>query len=195
VPKVLKWLIAVAAWTAATLVVAAAIVAGMLVFPSKPKPASSLHFVGFIPLPRETRAGALSILDYLTIDDRNLFVASESGGGVYRVPLTPGPLPFDPAIGWLAGRPAAHGVTIDPASKLGFVSRSESNTVDVFNPATMIMIKHIAVDDDVDGIFFDPAEKLIYAVNGEPRLATLIDPRTQTKVGVIALGGKPEFAA
>ena len=190
-----KMLIVVAAWTAAALVLAAATLTAMLVFPSAPKPSSNLHFVGFIPLPKEKQAGVLSILDYLTVDDRSLFVASESGGGVYRVPLTSGALPTGAGIRRLAGAPSAHGVAIDPASKLGFVSRSESNTVEVFDPAAMTTIKHIAVDDDVDGIFFDPAGKLIYAVNGEPRLATLIDPRTQTKVGTIALGGKPEFAA
>jgi DNA-binding beta-propeller fold protein YncE len=137
----LRRLIAAAAWTGAALLAAVAVVAVMLVFPSAPKPTTSLHFVGFIRLPRQTRAGALSILDYLTVEGRSLFVASESAGGVYRVPLSEGPLPFDPGIGWLAGPPAAHGVAFDPASKLGFVSRSESNTVDVFDPAKMTTIK------------------------------------------------------
>jgi DNA-binding beta-propeller fold protein YncE len=191
----LRRLIAVAAWTAAALVLAATAVAAMLIFPATPKPSRSLHFVGFIPLPREQQAGLLSILDYLTVDDRSLFVTSETAGGVYKVPLTSGPLPTVTRVRWLEGAPAAHGVVIDPASGLGFVSRSGSSTVDVFDPSTLTTLKHIAVDDDVDGIFFDPAEKLIYAVNGDPHLAILIDPGSQTKVGTIALGGKPEFAA
>lgn len=189
-----KRLIAVAAWTAGALVVAAVVAAMVLIFPSAPRASGGLRFAGFVPLPKNA-GGALSIMDYLTVDGRSLYVANETAGGVYKVPLTSGALPTGSQIGWLDGPAAPHGVAIDPASKLGFVSRSDSNTVDAFDPATMKTLRRIPVDDDVDGIFFDPASGLIYAVNGEPRLATLIDPRTQTKVGTIPLGGKPEFAA
>jgi len=189
-----KRLIAGAAWTAGALVLAAVVAAMVLIFPATPRASGGLRFAGFVPLPKNG-GGVLSIMDYLTVDGRSLYVANESAGGVYKVALTSGPLPTGGQIGWLGGPPAPHGVAIDPVSKLGFVSRSESNTVDVVDPATLKTLKRIPVDDDGDGIFFDPASGLIYAVNGEPRLATLIDPRTQAKVGTIPLGGKPEFAA
>ncbi len=164
-----------------------------LVFPTRPASAPGIRFVGFVHLPKDGK-GALSILDYLTVDGRDLFVTSESAGSVYRVPLSSGPLPATGAIATLPGAGASHGVVIDPTSRLAFASHSNSNTVDVFNPATLSLIKRIPVPPDVDGIFFEPNARLVYAVSGDPKVATLIDPQTQAKVGVIPLGGKPEFA-
>jgi YVTN family beta-propeller protein len=93
------------------------------------------------------------------------------------------------------GPPATHGVVVDPASGLAYVTRSEVNTVDVFDPATMRLVKRIAVADDPDGIFYDPANRRIYAASGDAKVATVIDPATQAKVATIPLAGVPEFAA
>jgi YVTN family beta-propeller protein len=95
----------------------------------------------------------------------------------------------------LAGRPATHGVVIDPSSHLAFATRSEANTVDVFDPAKMVVIKRIPVANGPDAIFYDPFEKLVYVASGDADLATLIDPSTQTAIATIALGGEPEYAA
>jgi DNA-binding beta-propeller fold protein YncE len=135
----------------------------------------------------------LSILDYLTINGRDLFVTSESSGDVYKIALDGTAVAGPVAV--LAGPPAAHGVVVDPASRLAYVTRSEANTVDVFDPATMRLVKRIRVADDADGIFYDPANKLIDADSGDSKVATLIDPATQATVGTIPLGGVPEFAA
>ena len=165
----------------------------LLVFPATPDSTASLRFAGFVSLPKTS--GLLTVLDYLTVDGTTLHVTSESSGAVYEVPLSGAGLPAARSIGVIAGAGAAHGVVVDPATKLAFVTRSEANHVDVFNTATRVTLKSIKVPDDVDGAIFDPADKLIYAVSGEPQLATLIDPATQASVGAIALGGKPEFAA
>jgi DNA-binding beta-propeller fold protein YncE len=180
----------------AALVGAAGIIAvGLLVFPTEPQTSAGVKFVGFIPLPKEKPAGLLTVLDYLTVDRRTLFVASETAGGAYQVDLSAGPLPPRQAVRWIPGAPAAHGVAVDPQSGLAFVSHSESNTVDVVDTGRSAVLQHIAVDDDVDGIIYVPGARTIYAVNGDPHLATLIDPQTRQKTGTIALGGKPEFAA
>jgi YVTN family beta-propeller protein len=91
--------------------------------------------------------------------------------------------------------PATHGVGIDPSSHLAFVTRSEANTVDIFDPAKMLMIKRIPVADDPDAIFYDEFDKLMYVASGDSHLATLIDPSTQTTIATIPLGGAPEYAA
>lgn len=191
-PKVLRSVVLIALMLVAAVVIAGLVYGLTLVFPSTPRSTPALRFAGFVQLPK-AGSGALSIMDYLTIDGRDLFVASESSGAVYRVRLSGGGAPG--AVGVLAGAPAAHGVAIDPASGLGFVSHSDSNTVDVFDPKTLKTLKHIPVDEDVDAIFFVPSANLIYAAHGDPRVATLIDPVTQAVVGKVALGGKPEFAA
>jgi YVTN family beta-propeller protein len=95
----------------------------------------------------------------------------------------------------LPGEPAAHGVVIDPSSHLAFVTRSEANTVDVFDPVKMLVIKRIPVADGPDSIFYDEFEKLVYVASGDSHLATLIDPSTQTTIATIPLGGEPEYAA
>jgi DNA-binding beta-propeller fold protein YncE len=78
---------------------------------------------------------------------------------------------------------------------LGFVTRSEENVVDVFDPITMRMVTSIPVADDPDGIFFDPETKLIYVASGDANMGTIIDPEKREVAGSIPLGGKPEYAS
>jgi YVTN family beta-propeller protein len=167
-------------------------IAGYLIYPGTPSSASSLKFQGYVPLPSN---GMLSVLDYLTVNDDKLFVTNESTGDVYRVRLPKDSLPAAADVTKLAGEPAAHGVVIDPSSHLAFVTRSEANTVDIFDPAKMAVIKHIPVADDPDAIFYDESEKLVYVASGDSHVATLIDPSTQTTIATIRLGGAPEYAA
>ena len=97
-----------------------------------PGPARSLKFQGYVQLPSR---GWLSVLDYLTVDGRNLFVTSVTSGDVYKIALDSRSPPTAARIATLPGPPAAHGVAVDPASGLAFVTRSGANTVDVFDPA------------------------------------------------------------
>jgi YVTN family beta-propeller protein len=184
-------LVGLSALLAIGLVAAGGAVA-VLAFPGTPAPASALRFVGFVPLP--TTGRLLSILDYLTIDGRTLYVTSESTGDVYEVPLGAAALPTLANIRSAHGEGAAHGVAVDPVSHLVFVTRSEVNHVDVLEPTSLAIVSSIKVVDDVDGALYDPADKLIYVVNGDPNAATLIDPATRANLGTVALGGKPEFA-
>src|ERR1700736_4780097 len=168
-------------------------VAGYLIYPGTPSKASSLIFQGYVPLPSDS---VVSVLDYLTVSDDQLFVTGESTGDVYRVQIRKSSLPTAADVAKLPGEePATHGVVIDPSSHLAFVTRSEANTVDVFDPAKMLLIKRIPVADDPDAIFYDELDKLVYVASGDSHLATLIDPSTQTTIATIPLGGAPEYAA
>ena len=166
--------------------------AGYLIYPGTPSNAASLVFQGYVPLPSDS---VLSILDYLTVNDGKLFVTSESTGDVYRVQIRRDSLPSAADVARLPGEPMAHGVVIEPSSHLAFVTRSESNTVDVFDPATMLVVKRIPVADDPDAIFYDETNRLVYVASGNSHLATLIDPSTQMMLATIPLGGAPEYAA
>jgi YVTN family beta-propeller protein len=168
-------------------------VGGYLIYPGTPSKASSLIFQGYVPLQSDS---VLSVLDYLTVNDEKLFVTGESTGDVYRVQLGKGSLPAVADVETLPGdEPAAHGVVIDPSSHLAFVTRSEANTVDIFDPAKMAVIKRIPVADDPDAIFYDEFDKLMYVASGDSHLATLIDPASLTTIATIPLGGAPEYAA
>jgi YVTN family beta-propeller protein len=172
-------------------VIAAIAVAGYLIYPGTPGKASSLVFQGYVPLPSES---LLSVLDYLTVKDDTLFVTGESSGDVYRVQIRRDSLPTAADVAKLHGEPAAHGVVIEPSSHLAYVTRSEADTVDIFDPEKMALIKRIPVADDPDAIFYDEFDKLVYVASGDSHLATLIDPSTQTTLATIPLGGAPEYA-
>ena len=180
--------------SAAVLIVAIATVAAWLTFPGTPTSTGSLRFEGFVSLPQGTNRIILTVLDYLTVNGTKLFVTDVSSGGVYRIELRDHTLPRASDISEFESTPGVHGVVIDPVSHLALVTRSGSNTVDVFDPEAMKLIKRLPVADDPDGIFYDPFDKIAYAVNGDAEQATLIDPARQVVIGRIPLGGKPEFA-
>jgi DNA-binding beta-propeller fold protein YncE len=185
----------VALWLAAAVVVLVGIAVALLTFPGQPASNRSLRFDGFVRLPEVKNSGALTLLDYLTVSGDHLFVTNVSTGAVYKVGLHTAALPGAADVSVFESEPAAHGVAIDPAGRLAFVTRSGANAVDVFDPKTMRSVGRIPVAPDPDAIVYDPSAKLIYAASGDGRAGTLIDPVSQKVAGVIPLGGEPEFAA
>jgi len=107
----------------------------------------------------------LTVLDYLTVSDKRLFVADETTGNVYKIALHDNALPSNTDVPIFASEPAAHGVVMDPASGLAYVTRSEANTVDIFDPEKMNSIKRIAVAGDADAIVFDSFRDIVYVAN------------------------------
>jgi DNA-binding beta-propeller fold protein YncE len=180
---------------AVTLIVIVIAVLGLaliyLVYPGTPSRSKVLAFDGYVELPRR---GALTILDYLTLRDHTLYVTSESSGAVFRVALDSGQRAAG-TVSEMPGGGAAHGVAFLPGQDVAFVTRSEENTVDVFNPHSLVRLGRIRVADDVDAILYVPSAQLIYAANGSAKVATLIDPVRRAIVGVIKLHGTPEFPA
>jgi YVTN family beta-propeller protein len=178
-------------WVVAALAIVGGAAAVWLIYPGSPRNARSLDFKGYVILPR---GAFLTVLDYLNVSENRLFVTDESTGSVYKIALHDGLLPGAADIAVFASVPATHGVVIDPPTQLAYVTRSEANTVDAFDPTNMKLLKTIPVADGPDGIFYDPIHKLIYVASGDAKLATLIDPATQAVISTIPLGGKPEFA-
>jgi hypothetical protein len=171
-------------------VVIAAVFAIALIVPGKPADGASVHFEGYVALPGHS---LLNVLDYLTLKERDLFVTSESSGAVYKVALGEHAAPASATVAEFTAEPAAHGVSIDPASGLAYVTRSGVDAVDVFDPGTMKLLKRIPVAADPDALAYDPRNKLFYVASGDSSVATLIDPQALATVGTIPLGGKPEF--
>lgn len=162
-----------------------------LVYPGKPGASRYVKFEGFIVLPRK---GALNVQDYLTLSGHTLFATAESSGSVFKIILDPRDGAKAVAVEELPGKPSAHGVVLLPARNRAFVSRSEANTVDLFDPESLRSLGSIPVADDADAILYVPGVNLIYLANGDAHLATLIDPVGGAAVGTIPLNGKPEFA-
>ena len=179
-------------WGFAALAVIACAFILRLIYVGQPDTARSLQFRGFVLLPKRA---FLTVLDYLTVSERRLFVTDESTGSVYKIDLHGDALPQASDISVFLSEPATHGVALDPAKRVAYVTRSEVNAVDAFDPATMKPIARIPVAEDPDAVFFDSLHNLVYVANGDAHLATLIDPDTRTVVATIPLGGKPEFSA
>jgi YVTN family beta-propeller protein len=184
--KALLWVLAVASTGLLALVL-------WLIFPGTPGSAKSLKFEGFVPLPKDHRAGLLTVLDYLTLNGKDLFVTNVSTGTVYKIPLPADGLPAASDVSMFQLEPAAHGVVIDPASGMAYVTRSEANTVDIFDPSAMSLVTRIPVADDPDGIFYISPLQTIYVASGDAKTATLIDPAARRVSATISLEGKPEF--
>jgi DNA-binding beta-propeller fold protein YncE len=163
-----------------------------LVLPGTPSRSRSMKFDGYIDLPQ---AKSLNVLDYLTIKDHSLFVTDESSGSVYKVTLDPNTQMADGTVSRLPGGGGVHGVLVMPDENVAFVTRSEENKVDVFDPTNLQPLQSIPVADDADAILFDPSSSLVYVANGDAHLATLIDPKKRTIAGTISLTGKPEYPA
>jgi DNA-binding beta-propeller fold protein YncE len=176
------------------LAVVACVLAIVLIVPGRPADTHSLRFDGYIPLPRVKNAGVVSVLDHLTVSGDDLLVASITSGAVYRIPLQARPLRGSADVSVLESSPAAQAVVVDPISHLAFVTRSGPNTVDVFDPRTMRLVRRIPVAADPDAIVYDPSARLLYVASAAAKLATLIDPTSQTAIATIPLGGEPEFA-
>jgi YVTN family beta-propeller protein len=158
------------------------------------KSAESLHFEGYVTLPKRTHT--LSIMDYLTIYNGSVFVGGMSTNNLSmveldRIHLSRAKASHDAAE--IPGLAEAHGLAVDPALQLGFVTSSGDNTVAVIDMKTYTVIKKIKVASDPDAVLFDATSMLVYVVNAGGKLATLIDPSTQAVAGTIALGGSGEF--
>ena len=186
VVKAILWIAAIAVTALLALVV-------WQIFPGTPGIAKSLKFEGFVLLPKDRRAGVLTVMDYLTLNGKDLFVTNVSTGTVYKISLHGDGLPATSDVSMFESEPAAHGVVIDPFSGMAYVTRSEANTVDIFDPSKMSLVSRIRVADDPDGIFYLAANRTIYAACGDGKTATLIDPATRTVSATISLAGKPEF--
>ena len=176
---------------AITLLGLAAVVLCYLIYPGTPSKSKVMTFEGFIEVPRR---GLLTVLDYLTLNDQTLFVTSESSGALFKIAFDSSDLRAS-TVSEMPGAGAAHGVALVPELNVAFITRSEANTVDVFDPKSLQQLASIPVADDADAILYIPSAKLVYIAHGDANIATLIDPEKRATVGTIQLPGKPEFPA
>jgi len=163
-----------------------------LIYPATPARSRFMGFDGFIMLPK---GGVLSVLDYLTVDERALLVAGESTGSVFKIAMDAGPRGRGETVMELRGASNVHGIAFAGEANIAFVTRSGANTVDVIDLNRSQVVASIPVADDPDAIIYDKDSNLIYVANGDAKLATLIDPDRRTTIAAISLGAKPEYAA
>lgn len=171
--------------TRVALLVAVAICAFVLVRP----PAGAQGKPPF-HLTRTMHIGGEGGWDYLTCDPvaRRLYVShgmsvvvinTDTGNVIGRIPNTEG----------------VHGVTLAKDLGRGYISSGRTNSVCVFDLATLAVLRTIPVGTNPDAILYDPFSHRVFVFNGRSNDATVIDAATDSAIATIALGGKPEFAA
>ena len=100
------------------------------------------------------------------------------------------------AVGSITGLHGTHGIALDNAGKLGYISDGGGNAVVVFDRATLATVATIPTGgQNPDGIVFEPATQTVWAFDGRSKDAAVIDTATRKVVANIPLPGKPEFPA
>jgi YVTN family beta-propeller protein len=126
--------------------------------------------------------------DYMTADGRAHRLYLAHGPRIDVVDTTSGKL-----LGSITGLYGTHGVALDSAGKLGYISDGGSNAVIAFDRTTLAKGATIPAGENPDGIVFEPATQTVWAFNGRSHTATMIDARTQKVVATVPLPGRPEF--
>lgn len=127
--------------------------------------------------------------DYVTVDPAAHRLYITRGDHVDVVDTSTGKL-----AGAIGGLSHTHGVALDTAGKLGYISDSGTNTVTAFDRATLGIVTKIAAGTGPDAIVFEPATQTVWAFNGHSHDATVIDAVTQKVMATVALPGRPEAA-
>ncbi len=96
-------------------------------------------------------------------------------------------------IGNITGLKGTHGVALDPAGKLGYISDGAANSVVVFDRSNLQSVAVIPTGTNPDGIAFEPVTKTVWAFNGRSKDVSVIDTQQRKVIATIPLPGKPEF--
>jgi len=100
----------------------------------------------------------------------------------------------DKVLGTIADTPGVHGVAIAQDLGVGFTSNGTSNTVGVFDLATLKVTGSIAVGSKPDAIVYVGSVQKVVTFNGNSNNVSIIDAKTLKVIATIAVPGKPEFA-
>src|SRR5579871_5912886 len=98
-------------------------------------------------------------------------------------------------LGEVPGIQGAHGTAIAASSGHGFASSGNDQSVVMFDLKTYQPVSRIASEQDTDAIVYDQPSNRVFTLNGDAHSSTVIDAASGTRVGVVPLGGKPEYGA
>ena len=89
-----------------------------------------------------------------------------------------------------------HAIALAPEAGRGFISNGGSDSLTVFDLATLKVLESIKVTgSNPDALLHDPFTGHVFAFNGRSANATVVDPKTLQVVATLTLPGKPELPA
>lgn len=141
-------------------------------------------------LERRLALGPHSRYDYTAIDPghRRLYVTRGDHVDVLA-------LPSGELVGAIENTEGVHGVAFDTARGVGFTSNGTSNTVTVFDLATLRVKSKIALPGKKpDAIVFVPGVDKLYVFDGHSDSVDVVDGKTLAVIRSIPTSGDPEFA-
>jgi DNA-binding beta-propeller fold protein YncE len=142
-----------------------------------------LRLVQTIPLPNvEGR------IDHLAVDlkGQRLFVAALGNNTVEVLDLRAGK-----RIRSITGLHEPQGIGFIPEFNKIFVANAKSGACDIFNGASLKVVKSVKFSDDADNVRYDAAAHRVYVGYGSGALG-IIDAATGDHLGDIKLDGHPE---
>lgn len=99
-------------------------------------------------------------------------------------------------VGDIPDTSGVHGLALAPDLGRGFTSNGKANTVTIFDLKTLKAIGAVKSGGmNPDAIFYDSGTRRVFAFNGRSSNAVAIDAADGKVLGMIPVGGKPEFAA
>jgi len=128
--------------------------------------------------------------DYLKIDapKNRLFVSHQDRVNVVDTKN-------DIQIGEITGLNGVHGIALAIDLKKGYITNGGDNTITIFDYNTLKVIKTLNVaGKKADAIMFDKFSNKVFVFNNGSGNAVVINAKTDEVVGLIELGGAPEFA-
>lgn len=137
------------------------------------------------------RIGGNGRWDYCVVDSaaRRLYVAH----GTHVVVLD---ADSGAVVGDIPNTPRVHGIALATDLGRGFISAGKANTIIIFDLKTLKPIATVKSGGiNPDAIYYDAGSKRVFAFNGRSANAIAVNAADGKVAGMIAVGGKPEFAA
>jgi len=147
--------------------------------------ASGYRVVKTIPIGGEGR------WDYCVVDTEARRVYVSHGTRVVVVDADSGAV-----VGEIPNTVGVHGIALAPELGRGFITAGRANTVVFFDLKTLkpiVTVKSGGINPDA--VYYDAQTKRVFAFNGRSANAIAINASDGKPVGMIPVGGKPEFAA
>lgn len=140
-------------------------------------------------LVRRVLLGGEGRWDYLTFDAPRHRLFISHGTEVLVVGGDTGNI-----LGVIPNTDGVHGVALAQDLGRGFTSNGKANTVTEFDLASLKPVRQIAIAaQNPDAILYDSASHRVFTFNGRSYNATVIDAAAGRVMGMLPLGGKPEF--
>lgn len=128
--------------------------------------------------------------DYCTVDTAAERLYTSRGMRVQVIDLVKKSI-----IGEIPHTLGVHGIALVPSVQKGYISNGRDSSVTVFDMRSLETLKVIKIGArNPDAILYEPVANRVFTFNGGSGNATAIDVATDSVVGKIPLGGKPEFA-